>query len=289
MKRMKLITEAEYDRYIAQKIPTIRTNLEDQAIARTSDQASNLLKLGDIPDDIKAALYNSLVRSNISKFKKLSLDEAKPLKLKETTENDISYIGNVFEELSDTDKYLVDLLPLRYRHGSRQLLLYLKRAPELISWDITGTCTFYGEVAPDSNLVDLLSFTLNSNKKAVVPAGVNRFFFILKLLNIPSSILPVRLRSTFSKNTLDNLQEKQRVSLTSTPVVSNRPPLSELSRRKRRQGRSFTPITTVNSGSRDDLTSAEPSPKRQKHQENPETSPPNTESNTVNWSNWITW
>jgi hypothetical protein len=208
---MKLVSESEYEKFINFKHKGIPNTLRQQHFEDNEQKGAALLSLESIPDDIKVALYNSLVRDTFQKISELKSNEQGVKQVSELSE----------KELSASDKFLVQFLPSVYQPAAERIIKYLKTASGLISWDHTGRCSFYGTVEPYSNIVDLLSYVLKSNAKSREPVGTSRFLYMLKLLNVPTSILGLRLRTKLSKETLGELKKKQRKSGVFTPQVQN--------------------------------------------------------------------
>jgi hypothetical protein len=203
---MKLVSEGEFNKFIEFKSHPLPPTLEQKQFLDTEDQGSGLLNLKNLPDDIKVALYNSFVRDTYKKLRDLKNDKVEKVESKEDTNSKRD------TTLSDSDKSLLEFLPETYRAAGSKIIQSLRGSPSLISWESSGTCSFYGKPQTDTNIVDLLSYVLRPHLKSQVPNGANRFLYILKLLNVPSSILGHRLRRTIAKRTLEELRQNQRRS-----------------------------------------------------------------------------
>jgi hypothetical protein len=66
-KRMKLISVSEYER-LTKSRSGIPISPDESVILNKSAKASKVLSLETIPDDVKLALYNSIVHSLYSDF-----------------------------------------------------------------------------------------------------------------------------------------------------------------------------------------------------------------------------
>jgi len=74
----------------------------------------------------------------------------------------------------------------------------LKQFSSFINWDGNGRITFFeNEFVPDSNLIDLLTYSLRDVKFDDPPEGVNRFLRVLKLINVPHFMLSKEARKDF--------------------------------------------------------------------------------------------
>jgi hypothetical protein len=210
---MKLISESEYDKYIANR-RHLPSELKERDFFDTDKKASYVIALNQIPDDIKLALYNSLMKGTLEKLLELKREKAQPsIKHQQDVkpESDKSQTDDNVIETNDSE--LLENLPRSHQLAGEKILQYLKKTPGLISWDESGACKFYEKFEPQSNIVDLLAYVLNTNKKLREPFGLGRFLYILKLLNIPTSILGYKIRSHYEKSSLERLRRKQRDSI----------------------------------------------------------------------------
>jgi len=189
---------------------------------KSNQNATELLEAKDIPDDIKLQLYGSLmsvvktqlheilnkpINVNFSVSNKLenggSLDStigsssaefgtpgSSPEKLQSTT-------GKVTEP-DFNDFRIISPIPMLFKEKAFQLLRILKQCHEFISWDETGRVTFFeNEFVPDSNLTDLINFSVRDIKFNQPPVGINRFLRVLKIVNVPYNLLSKEAKKGF--------------------------------------------------------------------------------------------
>jgi hypothetical protein len=201
-KRMKLVSIPEYERfkvYEAQRHTPIDGN--KKTFFNRQDAASELLKDDNIPDDIKTKMFSNLLNSLNAKLSNINEPKYVPqndsLSVKAIDEKKNTEESHEFK-LSQSDKMLLTALPISIRWRGKYLLNVLKEYPHLISWDEKGNCVFFGELTNDgTNIIDLIRFVTSSVKSSKNPIGINRFLFLLKHINIPTTILTQSLRNEF--------------------------------------------------------------------------------------------
>jgi len=176
---MKLISESEYARLNSTK-PILPLSRDEKGFHEKNNQASHILDLDVIPDDIKLALYNKLVH-NIH-------NELKTLKDKQILQVPVTENLKKSDKLEDTsyEDHMLDTFPESIRKTSKTLMYLLKQHPNIISWDRSGKMTFYNvESTRGANLHDLFSFVLRPTLKfSENPPGAKTFLHILEYLNI---------------------------------------------------------------------------------------------------------
>jgi hypothetical protein len=284
-KRMRMLTNEEYEK-LHQKSGVV-SEVNEKFFHKTNQKASDILDAKDIPDDIKLQLYGSVmtavkqqlneilnkpVNVNFSVTKDHSvladaLNEFTPTAtpfdspfksaqsspLKSTQSSPSKSRNEPLVELSESDLRLLKLIPENFRERSRDLLHMLKQVNDIITWDTTGRVTFFkDELVPDSNLVDLLNYSLRDIKFHDIPAGTNRFLRILKIVNVPSQILSREAKKGYLRS-LDQMPIREQVgnsrasdfynwmpvrtadqySPTKTPAASKTPRSSNITQRKR--------------------------------------------------------
>ena len=194
-KRMKLIGEAEYANFLASRKSSIPVTRKEANFIEKQEEAADILNLNLIPDDIKLALFCSVVKNVKDTLVELQSDKRKvhvtnlPDKEEKTYTSSVSIPETAVGELNVIDQYLVDSLPETFRAAATRIIIYLKNVPGLISWTSDGACTFDGKFVEGSNIVDLLSYVLRPDLTVGEPKGANRFAYILKVLSVPLSIL----------------------------------------------------------------------------------------------------
>jgi hypothetical protein len=71
MRRMKLISESEYNKYISNTRPPLPQSIIEKDFFQKDSNASGLLSLSHVPDDIKTALYQSLLKDVLQNLQRI--------------------------------------------------------------------------------------------------------------------------------------------------------------------------------------------------------------------------
>lgn len=198
---MRLISDEEYHR-LKEQLHKPPVDVEKRSFSDKQINAENLLSDGDIPDDIKTVMYSQLLRNLVNK---LDIHLPKNTKDKSKT-NDIElprFTRQKVEKVTASDKLLLKAIPHTYREKAEHILSALRRRSDLISWNALGKCTIYGKEEPDSNIIDLINYTITSTKWNRVPVGINRFLRICKDMNIPSSVVNSKLKHEFIRGNIE--------------------------------------------------------------------------------------
>jgi len=226
---MKMITEDEYDR-LHHKTTNVK-QVNESFFHKANRNATDILESKDIPDDIKLQLYGSVMSTvknqlhqilnkpinvNLSVTKSTDINDSALASSTNLSDQFVSFASpsnspeklkspfqpspashNQFD-ISDEDSKMLGSIPENFKTKTYDLVRILKQYSSFINWDDKGRVTFFGdEFCPDSNLVDLLTYTLRDVKFDEPPAGVNRFLRILKIINVPHFILSKEARKGF--------------------------------------------------------------------------------------------
>gem|GEM_PF-6097919 len=201
---MKLISVAEFDGLKAiEGQKGIPVEGEKNTFFKSQDAASELLTDLKIPDDIKTVLYSSILKNlnkNLGKLQDSKSEIIKEIKPNNTidTSSVVSESYTKQLQISDSDTQLLESLPSSLRWKGKYILLLLKPHSHIIKWDELGVCSFFNEEKTlQTNIVDLIRYVLSTVKYRKPPLGLNRFLLVLKITNVPTSILNTRLRSEF--------------------------------------------------------------------------------------------
>jgi len=223
---MRIITNDEYEKL--QHKPVSIKKVDESFFHKTNNEAASILDAKNIPDDIKLQLYGSVMTAVKNQLNEI-LNRPLNLNLSVSKSGETpslgslslssSPLGTAFQtpsaspekfnspfkgtitnpvELTVNDSRLLNSVPDNFKAKTLELLRILKQFNEFISWDVTGRVTFFGnEFVENSNLVDLLTFSLRDVKFDQPPPGVNRFIRILKLINVPQNILSREAKKGF--------------------------------------------------------------------------------------------
>lgn len=210
---MRIVSEEEYNQLEKQRKPI--DFAQNHFLDDKGNQVSDLLQ-SDIPEDIKLQMYSSLMKGFSSKLKdmiekpisvKLSVDKKQKTiedsnKLEESESAIPSSINSTpvsspeKTTLGKKDITFIKDMPLTLNTKAYNIMGFLKCHPELIKWGKDGRVTFWGnEFEPNSNIGDLMSYSLRDLKWTKNPPGINRFIRVLKMLNLPATNFSTKVRS----------------------------------------------------------------------------------------------
>jgi hypothetical protein len=187
---MKLVPLSEYERLKSwEKIGILPADSSTSFYMNKRDDAETILEDKFIPDDIKLNMYSSIIKKRNEQLANL---QAKDRKIRKP-------IDEILKEKTSQHEILMKALPASLRWKGKFMLSALQGYPQYIKWNEKGQCTFFDEFENESNIVDLIRYSISSLKwKKQIPVGINRFLFVLKLINIPSSIVTSNLRDEFN-------------------------------------------------------------------------------------------
>ena len=94
--------------------------------------------------------------------------------------------SDTFEQLSASDKQIIDSIPktMQNRSWSKLLIQKLKNHSDVISWNDNGQLVFDGSIIPNSNIVDLVNDVMRK-RKGFNPEHSNTFAKALAKINVP--------------------------------------------------------------------------------------------------------
>lgn len=218
-KRMKLISEVNYDKLVNNSASLPKT-LHEKTFFENEKLGSKILDLKEIPDDIKLQLYSKTTKFLNEKLSDL-LNLPKRIEIvnppeKETVTTESNEPDII---LNSNDVKLIEFLPRKFIEAGGRLMSYLKAYPSLITWNNRGQCSFENsEFIEGSSITDLINFVLNPYQKLITPPGGNRFIYILRLANIPLSILGIKIRTQLSEISTVTLRKRRTVQ--KSPVLN---------------------------------------------------------------------
>jgi hypothetical protein len=218
-KKMKLVPQGVYERLMKgqTQIPVDDELQRDQELRQ---QKRNILSASDIPDDLKALLYQDFARQFVEHKLK---SEKRPMLVKNV--DDTNQPSSSSSKLSNTDssmprteqqkEYVIKMV------GSKRTEPIINLMKENgIDFNANNNITVNGSAVPRSNIVDILKCLTNASvsrdqihgldevikvlksstaQKTLFPSGVRRIIF-------PSSRSPSRSRSQKGQGYLKNWQ-----------------------------------------------------------------------------------
>lgn len=199
-KRMKLVPEEKYLKMIE------RSNASTDGVSKLEtkgETASQLINDVNIPDDIKLAMYMSIVKDFSAKIDELRnrpipvtvmSDLPSSSESNETPTTSKTLLKPVFE-----DEKIIKLIPENFRARASIVLEHFRDQSDLITWNKKGEVTFFKtEFVEGSSIIDLMNFLLRTLKWKVPPLGTNRFLLVCKKCNVPASVVRKDLRDEFT-------------------------------------------------------------------------------------------
>lgn len=205
-KRLRVISEDEYQRLEKKSKPTVHA--QNHFLEESTQNASEVINSKKIPDDIKIHLYSGIMK-NVKK----QIEEIinKPIAVKLNIDNKESNLANNISvpEFIQSDKSVeedhsfVAKAPLTYKPKYFEILRALRKHPDLIKWDSMGRVTFFkNEYEPQTNLHDLLNYSVRDTKWQGNPGGINRFLNVVKLANVPLSNFSKKIKEDLMKRVI---------------------------------------------------------------------------------------
>ena len=207
-KRLRVISEDEYQRLEKKSKPTLHA--QNHFLEETTQNASEIINAKEIPDDIKIHLYSGIMK-NVKK----QIEEIinKPIAVKLNVENQETNLQknnnpNISELIIDAkglkdDHSFVAKAPATYKPKYFEILRALRKHPDLIKWDSIGRVTFFkNEYEPETNLHDLLNYSVRDMKWQGNPGGINRFLNVVKLANVPVTNFSKKIREDLMKRVI---------------------------------------------------------------------------------------
>lgn len=227
-KKMRIVSEDEYALLLKKNQPV--EHAKSHFLVDKGEEASKLLD-SKIPDDIKIQLYSS-VMSHVNQQLQEILN--KPISIKLSGSEDWNIlpqhtVSNVQADsvtpfstpqstpnsspgkslLNSKDVSFLKDFPSSLSNKAYNLLGFLKCHPEVISWDKTGRVTFFGnEFEQDSNIKDLMDYSIRDIQFKKNPPGINRFIKVCKMLNVPATVFSSKVRNDML-GSLDSIQPRE--------------------------------------------------------------------------------
>ena len=207
-KKMKLIPYAEYEKLVNREQSTdfFHKTPVLESFRRKEANSADIMKLTELSDDIKLAMFNSVVKGLKEKFETLT---SMPVRVEIT--NSPAPKDKAFEidnEKSDRNQQLIEVLPATFRGVAKTIMTALEKTDE-VNWDKTGQVWLNGIKREEAKIVDFLSYIVRPNLKyAKPPVGANTFLYVMKKLAIPTSIMGVKIRNKLPSMSLAQMKER---------------------------------------------------------------------------------
>ena len=149
------------------------------------------LEKDDVPEDTKATMYaQQLQRVNQLK-NQVFRPEPSPVQMITQTERTMtseSDSASPSQQLTATDKQIIDSVPKTVQNHAKLLIQKLKDHSDIISWSDNGQLVLEGSIVPNSNIVDLVNDVMRK-RKGFNPEHSNTFAKALAKINVPEDYL----------------------------------------------------------------------------------------------------
>ena len=177
-----------------------------QGMSRAQQDIQSTLNRQDIPEDVKARMYDQSLGRYLNYFDQYKealpapspspsrklLRESKPKTKEETTE------APSREKRDETSEMILSLMPKGLRSKTDDLLRFVKKHGTTISWNERGELLHKGQVLPKTNIVDLMHDVVRQRRsRSSPPPGWREFSEGLREANVPRELIGNRDRWHF--------------------------------------------------------------------------------------------
>ena len=138
----------------------------------------------DMPEDTKATMCAQQLQRVKQLKNQVVRPEPSPVQMITHTEQTMTSESDTSEQLSATDKQIVDSVPKTMQNRAKVLIQKLKGRSDVISWNDNGQLVLDGSIIPNSNIVDLVNDAMRK-RKVFYPEHSNTFAKALAKINVP--------------------------------------------------------------------------------------------------------
>ena len=141
----------------------------------------------DVPEDTKPTMY-AQQRQRVKQLKnQVFRREPSPVQVITQTEQTMTSESDSVipsQQLSATDKQIIDSVPKTMQNRAELLIQKLKDHPDVISWNDNGQLVLEGTIVPNSNIVNLVNDVMRK-RKGFNPEHSSTFAKALLKINVP--------------------------------------------------------------------------------------------------------
>ena len=137
-----------------------------------------------MPEDTKATMYARQLQRVKQLKNQVVRPEPSPVQMITHTEQTMTSESDTSEQLSATDKQIIDSVPKTMQNRAKLLIQKLKDHSDVISWNDNGQLVLDGSTIPNSNIVDLVNDVMRK-RKGFNPEHSNTFTKALTKINVP--------------------------------------------------------------------------------------------------------
>ena len=147
-------------------------------------EMNDWLEKDDMPENTKATMYAQQLQRVKQLKNQVVRPEPSPVQMITHTEQTMTSESDTSEQLSPTDKQIIDFVPKTMQNRAKLLIQKLKDHSDVISWNDNGQLVLDGSTIPNSNIVDLVNDVMQK-RKGFNPEHSNTFAKALAKINVP--------------------------------------------------------------------------------------------------------
>ena len=122
------------------------------------------LEKDDVPEDTKATMYAEQLQREDQLKNQFVRPEPSPVQVITHTEQTMTLESDISEQLSATDKHIIDSVPKTMQNHAKLLIQKLKDHSDVISWNDNGQLVLDGSTIPHFNIVDPVNDVMRREK-----------------------------------------------------------------------------------------------------------------------------
>lgn len=173
---------------------------QQQYISEMDKEMQNTLN-ENIPDDLKAKFYYSILQKYVGRKSDYAWDSTTPMQVEEE---------------------LLESVPPEVKYKAKRLLRIIRNNPEA-EWNSRGEFIYRQRTIPNSHIIDLIGDVLRkSNNLSPPPLGWEEFARMLKSINVPRELVPNTQRWKFITKEEEEERPTQLPTITSSTRKSRR-------------------------------------------------------------------
>ena len=147
-------------------------------------EMNDWLEKDDMPEDTKATMCAQQLQRVKQLKNQVVRPEPSPVQIITHTEQTMTSESDTSEQLSATDKQIIDSVTKTMQNCAKLLIQKLKDHSNVISWNDNGQLVLDGSTIPNSNIVDLLNDVMRK-RKGFNPEHSNTFAKALAKIKVP--------------------------------------------------------------------------------------------------------
>ena len=151
------------------------------------EEMNDWLKKDDVPEATKTTIYAQQLQRVKQLKNQVFRPEPSPVQMITQTERTMTSVSdNVMpsQQLSTTDKQIIDSVPKTMQNRTKLLIQKLKDHSDVISWNDNGQLVLDGSIVPSSNIADLVNDVMRK-RKGFNPEHSSTFAKALAKINVP--------------------------------------------------------------------------------------------------------